>query len=285
MSRDIRMAGYTGCSDRSTKFVNDLAESFWNRFTVPGSDLSAFISVEGLNSAGNVGELGLNPAAVADSDILALRFAAGSPHILESTNSDTPGVIRIRAAGVVPALNCANGICNGASLMVTNCAGGRVFAAANVNWAADVTTITHAGGWPTTPSPYENFFANNELLPVWTVVYYIGLNPAGRPSLYRREAGAPAVEIFEGIENVSFRYHVPGQGYLSAPEIQAGGFNQWALVDGVRAELLLQGAEDNVLEAPQGYTFAGQDVPGPADRRVRQVFTSTVAIRARVSDF
>lgn len=289
MSRDIRMAGYMGCASRDTPFLNDLPATFWTRFVDPADlDRRAF-SVEGLTSADNLGELGLNPAPVADSDLVALRFAAGSPHIL--SENATTNTIRVRAAGVVPALNCANGICNGANLLVSNCVGGHIFSAAAVNWAADITTITHAGGWPlpgggvaATVNPMNEFFENSELLPIWTVVYYVGLNPAGRPSLYRRETGAPAVEIFEGIENVSFRYRIPDGSpnpvYLSAPAING----QWALVDSVSIELLLQGAEDNVLEAPQGYSFAGQDVAGPADRRVRQIFNTTVAIRSRIPD-
>lgn len=286
MSRDIRMAGYMGCADRETEFANDLPDAFWTHFTKTASIPAPVFSIQGLTSADSLADLALTPAPVAGSDILVVRYAAGSPHVL--AEAATKNTIKVRAPGVTQAAGCINGLCKDDLVVVSNCVGGHIFAIDGLSWAADVTTITHSGGWPITGGPVEivsltdAMNEGSELLPVVTVVYYVGLNPAGRPSLYRRETGAQAVELIEGVENASFRYRTPADDYQ--PALAIGSFERWAEVDSVSIELLLQGNEDNVLEAAQSYTFGGEEVAGPADRRVRQVFNTTVTIRSRVVD-
>lgn len=281
MANDIRMAGYAGCADRNTPFENDLSENdVFNDFTIGAN--SVFNSITGFSVDDKPADLNLNPAPVADSDLLVVRFAAGAPHIVAT--DATPGEIKLLAEGVVPAANCVNGICEGATLLVSNCTGGHIFKAENVAFseAAKRTTITHAGDWPWADRVIvtKSFFTGDEVMPVSSVLYHIGENPAGNPSLYRTENGGDAQEMLEGVENMSLRFGINGE-YFAADEL---GEAQWRNVNSVRVELLLRGNEENLLDQPQGYTFAGEDVPGPADRRARQVFSTTVAIRNRVED-
>ena len=45
--------------------------------------------------------------------------------------------------------------------------------------------------------------------------------------------------------------------------------------------LLVRSIDDFVAEAPQTYSFNGAQTT-PADRRLRQVFTATIALRNRI---
>ena len=64
----------------------------------------------------------------------------------------------------------------------------------------------------------------------------------------------------------------------------ASGVADWASVIAIRMQLLLQTPETNVLpEAQAGLVFNGEDID-TADRRLRQVFTATVALRNRMAD-
>ena len=49
----------------------------------------------------------------------------------------------------------------------------------------------------------------------------------------------------------------------------------------LRIMLLIHSIDDFVTEAPQTYTFNGV-LTTPADRRLRQVFTTTIALRNRI---
>ena len=49
----------------------------------------------------------------------------------------------------------------------------------------------------------------------------------------------------------------------------------------IRVMLLVRSIDDFVAEAPQTYSFNGVQTT-PADRRLRQVFTATVALRNRI---
>jgi len=50
----------------------------------------------------------------------------------------------------------------------------------------------------------------------------------------------------------------------------------------VRVQLLVRSLEDNVLEEPQVFKFPDDTAQTSTDRRMRQVFTNTVAIRSRL---
>lgn len=52
----------------------------------------------------------------------------------------------------------------------------------------------------------------------------------------------------------------------------------WQSVVSVRISLLMQTTENNIASQPQPYTFNGTTVT-PTDRRLRQAFTTVVALR------
>ena len=123
------------------------------------------------------------------------------------------------------------------------------------------------------------------------VSYFIGLNAAGRPSLFRAAGGA-VEELVDNIEDMDIVYGVDttlpdADGTIDA-YLRADQVADWSRVVSARISLLVVGPEDNVATDRQSYTFretSGDgvaDVQTAADRRLRHVFTTTVSLRNRV---
>lgn len=276
ISEDIRMAGFMGCLTRESEIENDLEDSFWTDFTNT-SRLAQGIAGYAAGAAGL--PEGLSPAPTANTDILVVRYAGGVASVV--VNAPVPeggGVAEVKSGELHIAGNGSQ--LNTGSLLVSNCVAARIFSATGIDAGDTSSTIKHGGNWPSTiVGRFSDFYPGAEVLSVNTIVYYIGENPAGRPSLYRSEGGQTPQELIDGIENMVLRFGAEGT-YKAAADLKSEA--DWEVVDSVRVEFVVQGNEINVLESPQAYTLTGVSVDGPADRRLRQVFASTVAIRSRV---
>jgi len=82
--------------------------------------------------------------------------------------------------------------------------------------------------------------------------------------------------ILENMEDVQVLYGEKKGGnlaYISATSVQ-----NWDNVFSVRISLVLRTADDNLVEAPQSYAINGVTTT-PTDRRLRRVFTTTIALR------
>jgi type IV pilus assembly protein PilW len=122
--------------------------------------------------------------------------------------------------------------------------------------------------------------------------YFIGNNRAGRPALYRF-GGTSAEEVVENVEDLDFLFGTDTDGdgavdaYLTAAEVTAA--NRWDRVYSVRVSLVAvsteavtnSGSQVIYLRDTDGDTVADAQTTA-ADRRLRQVFTTTVALRNRL---
>jgi type IV pilus assembly protein PilW len=142
----------------------------------------------------------------------------------------------------------------------------------------------------------------SEVLRLQSNIFYVGkrgdlaTNP---PALFRRPlnralvAGA-AEELVEGVARMQLRFGVDldadslrsVDAYVTAELVP-----DWQRVISVRVNLLVQSLEDHLLPAPQAYQFDGMLYDGkpgngtlPPDTRLRQEFTTTVALRARLTE-
>lgn len=271
ITRDLRQAGYAGCTNRNLPVTSDLAVagvSFWDAYTLPSEDM---LSVQGF--VNQIGGVALAPAPL-PGDILVVRYADGVPNILALDNT-VAGQLSLRGnlAG-----GCLNGLCQNTAAIITNCVGARIFrVGALANVGANVQ-LNHGGAWPGAfVSTSGNFVAGGEVLPMFTVIYYVANNPAGQPSLYRAVNGVNGVEMVEGVERMSLRFRNDNGDYLASAAVA-----NWATINGVRVELLLQANENNMLDQAQTYTLGGEVTDPFADRRYRQVFGTTVAVRSRI---
>jgi type IV pilus assembly protein PilW len=162
-----------------------------------------------------------------------------------------------------------------------------------------------AGGFNTATDANNNNNANFRLNPPYLVTsrailfkfgayaYFIGRNPANRPSLYRTNMdGAAAVtteEVVENIENMDllFGEDTDGDGFADVYRI-ASQVASWGNVVSVRVTLVAVSPDAGASQQRQNYYF-GASNSGTAvnwqtatDSRLRQVFVSTVAIRNKL---
>lgn len=241
----------------------------------------------------------LNPTPLANTQVLVVHTAANVGAYTENTPSDTQFDVSGAAGSFKPNDYVA----------VSNCA--RTFIIqANTATAGNTVVVKNAASNKLPEAPP----VNASVMKLDTVIYYIANNPAGEPALYRRTFadGATSQELLSGVENLQVEIGVDSNNdgavdtFKASSAVTAAEWSAWddtqpavipnpvtdykslTLVDAgeanvvaVRYSLLMRSAE-TLLEAPQPYVYNGSTVT-PTDRRLRQVVTSTVGIRSRLS--
>jgi type IV pilus assembly protein PilW len=123
------------------------------------------------------------------------------------------------------------------------------------------------------------------------VVYFIGTNPAGHPGLYRSSSNSGTEELIENVEDMDITYgldtSVPPDS-IADTFVKANAVTDWSQVVSVRISMLVVGQDNAVTTGVQTYTLRdldGDGIPDPQtapDNRLRQVFTTTIALRNRI---
>ncbi|HEU4623283.1 MAG TPA: PilW family protein [Steroidobacteraceae bacterium] len=292
ISKDLRMAGTTGCPFQTSANVLNGAEDDWykNLFGQP------IVNLDKNGTADTVTEL---------SDALSiLRADISNEYIVSSHDS----------AGAVFTLTKEHDIPQGALLVATDCNNAAVFQAS----AVSATTVTHAAGAGTPGNSTVNlgngggaitYPAGSRLYRLNAVTYYVGKNAAGEPSLFRlTPKGADATptpeELVEGVEDLQVTFGVdtstPRDGIVDmavagAPYVTASWIDdpaqaaalgatakeRWDRVVSVRVSMLMRTVEDRVIPVKQKYSFNGTNGIDPGDRRLRKVFTHVIQVRNR----
>lgn len=291
LTQDIRMAGFMGCPsiDRIDMHIIASGESEY----LFGSD-TVLIGSNNVTSGNTWG-------AVVGTDVITIRKASnGSARLAGYT---VPGNANIQLANEtgIPKFS-ANDV-----LMITDCVSADIFRASSVsNTSGSQITIAHASDGNIDNKLSKSYGTDAEVLSFEKIEYFIRdtdrNTPSGKPinALYVRrlttvEADGdvppntawPAYELIDGVENMQIEYGIDTGGsdrtadaYRRADEISA---TEWSQVVSVRIDLLLQGTDDNVAsgaQAQSGLKFMGAAVS--QDGRLRQVFSTTVAIRNRL---
>lgn len=295
LARDIRMAGYMGCASRSAemKITNVL-----NNNSAYQYDFKT--ALRGYTSANLPANHGLSPLPKANTDFFVLRGAYGSG--VEVNKNNMSGQLFATLTGVeagacADGSNRVSGICKGDILFVTDCTKARVFQVTNITSAGGDANVIHSGAgnspgnsnasWGgSSGSDDEKFKPGSEILAASNITYFIASGTSGRPSLWQNVNGAN-LELLEGVEDMSVSYGIDNnKDYVPDNYVLAGDIvnsADWEKVVSLRVELLVASIDDGVLPEMQKYSFEGEDdvEPDPADRRLRQVFSTTVGIRSR----
>jgi len=294
LARDIRMAGYMGCASRSSemKVTNTLKDKDNYKY-----DFGT--AIMGYTAAALPANHGLSPLPKADTDFFVLRGAYGSGVQVNKNNDSAQVFVTLTSSepgACADGSNRVSGLCQGDILVVTDCTKARVFQATNVTASGGDTNVVH-GSANFTPgndvtswggnsgNDEETFKPGAELLSATNITYFIATGTSGRPSLWQNVNGVN-LELLEGVDDMSVRYGVDTNGdYVPDNYLAAGAIAlaSWSQVVAMRVELLVSSIDDGVLPETQTYSFAGEDdiTPDPVDRRLRQVFTTTVGIRSR----
>ena len=306
---DIRMTGFTGCTASTTANVLSPTTAVdGNLFTQPltgyQEDVSTFpttiaatrlrgdaISVLRANTDREylvTGSPAHNPASA--------QFQLTAPHdlmqgeilvVTDCMHASIFQMTNVNMNGAPPTVNHNQGN----STAPGNCTGGFGLTAGGVPNCGSVLGV-----------PYT-YVANSRVLRLSGNTYFVGTNAAGQPALFRQRltqgggnATTVAEELVEGVEDMQISYGVDRSPtadgvvdiYLTANGVTAVATpgatdaDRWRRVLSVKIELLMRSTENNVTTAPQPYTFNSVANPNPGDRRLRKVFTTTVAIRNRL---
>jgi type IV pilus assembly protein PilW len=278
MSQDLRLASEWGCIEfdptDTTNINNQLsAANVTGTFDTDFHDFLNEEAIEGLNE-----NLGLN-----GSDTITIRGGKpGQANVQNPFSSAANNDLVVNDNGNIRANDF---------VLVARCGSNDLL----LPQEADILQVDSVDN--TIPKGSELSFNGNKsqqfendamVIELQTVTYWIGnstLVTAGAPvpTLMRTEFGVNQ-ELIEGVQDMQILYGVdldlvsdnyPDQ-YLPSDKVTT-----WERVVSVRVMLLLQSSDQFVTDAPQPYTFNGT-LTTPTDRRIRQVFTTTIALRNRI---
>lgn len=296
LTRDIRMAGYTGCFSRFTD-PTKVDSTLKNKSTFRW-DFETYI--KGYTYTGTAldfmdGTTGAGVTPLANTDVLVISSATGSGITVNKQNSGAQifaGSPSGNKSSCTPTDKC-DGLVEDDILIITDCQKARIFQANGMNIASGDINIKHEasgtpGNDPTSwggAKPDKLFEPGAQIIQMRKVIYYIKNNAAGIPSLYQWDNGVDS-ELVEGVEDMELTFGRDTNNDLapdSYDSVTAVG-TDWARVVSVHAELLVRSAETNLLPEPQSYKFplTATGTTTAADKAMRQVFTVTVGIRSRL---
>ncbi len=300
MAKDIRMAGYMGCSTRAANMttVNTLKNSTAFKYDFSGG-------IQGYTAA-TIPVGSITATVRPNTDVVVLRNASGLGTKITKTNNS--GQLFAEKTGNLETTTCngntgmqrVSGICETDILVVTDCVKARIFQVTNLSVTGTApnedVNVVHSNAantpgndissWGGASAPEsETFKPGAEILSATTKIYFISNNATtNQPGLWQSVNGVET-ELLEGVEDLNILYGVdtstdiytvPSK-YIAAGDVTAA---EWAKVISVRVELLVVTAEDRVVAEPQKYKFQNVDVTA-TDKKLRQVFTTTIGIRSR----
>lgn len=296
LSRHIRSAGFSGCSRQPTAVASAL-----NADTTATLEYAFMDSppVLGYDSSGSgtwspalhPGIQGLAPDA--NSDVLVVRGArldVVPMQLSQDMVADDGITLDATGALVVKSAGSANGIQPGAGnvLMAYSCeAVSFFFANAAANQLMRPISDSTVPGNVTNSTSYA-FLKAAEVVPVETVVYYVKPAsvpaPPGMNSLWRKVGAANPEELVQGVEQMQIEYGIDVQGDRVVDEYRPAAADvNWDRVVSVRIAMLVSSVQEYGTDRDERtYQLLGNEVPPPRDRRLRDVFTTTIGIRNRV---
>ncbi|QCO68794.1 pilus assembly protein PilW [Luteimonas yindakuii] len=354
LQRDLRVAGHMGCVNDQARFLPEnitpsrpalvstflsAADQFNGNFGAVGVSALRFDQmVQGFDANGTASgqtlTLAATPAVAPDgsswtpalpadvraamirpvsgSDVLILRHFAPAGAQVTSFTPGVPATIQFNTGHLA---RLTEGVTSPRLLGIGDCMTAAVFEAAG---DLDTGTITVATGGVSQRSLTDQPFVTGQamLYRAESLVYYVGVNEQGVPSLYRTRFGLNGIgalttaneELVEGIESMQLQYGVDseigllarptgniGRSHVASAPIFTGGSpvanaDVWRRVGLVQVGLVARSAEpaavdqrstsDNTGVAP--LSIVGVRVTPPGDRFYRTVYEDSVALRNRL---
>lgn len=305
IAQDLRMTSYTGCRSRS---LSADAGTFYN-ITQPAIAFNGagdgVIGYEDGTGWVNPTLTTATPIAHAAGDVLTVRRSAGLQTGIVGSSDPVARTVTLR--------HNAMGARNGDLVVLSDCKQAMMFRVTNnpaTTGIGNYPTVLQFGvsgggldgslGNAAVITPGAADFAEGSRAGAMRFIettYFVGTNPAGRRSLYRVSADG-IEELVDNVEDMDIVYGVDtsmpepddiADTYVRANSLAAAPATpNWRQVVSVRISLLVVGPEGNITTNAQTYAFrdtTGDGLPETQtapDRRLRQVFTTTIALRNRV---
>lgn len=283
LTREIRMAGFTGCYNDGPgsieNILNDQTNYGWNiNNLLQGHEATTSSSWSPALDASLVGSV------LAETDVIAIRRMASNGVKLTSPYSDSAQLF------IDPTNNIFS---TGDIVMVTDCTQGSIFQVTNLQSAGGKIDVVHSSSGGYTPGNSGPHLGNSygedaEVASLQTTIFFIGQGASGEPALFRRTLGTSGgstatlsnEELIEGVENMQILYGEDTDDDGSANKYVAADSATMDNVMSIRLSLLMRTTEDNLASEPQTYTYNGSTVTA-TDKRIRRVFDTTVKLRNR----
>ena len=199
----------------------------------------------------------------------------------------------VGALNGTPAVLDNTNVTAGTVMMITDCTASSVFQVTGYGAGAPNGLVMHdaTGANPGNATDDLGYLytAGARIAPLQTVVYYVGNDPvSGEPGLYRQTGNIqPADLLVEGVQALQIAYAEDTNGdrvadlYRSADNVA-----NWDNVLSVTISMLIRSDEEGTDVDSNTYdllpALVGGKTLGPYnDRRMRMVFTTTIALRNR----
>lgn len=262
LSTEIRMADFWGCANLANVQNNLASTPAGHNFTVGG-----ILGVD-------------NPTGTPDSITINGAYDRG-------INVQTPYMTTVSAALHV---SQQSGLAIDDVVLVSDCLNGDVFQITNIQQGtggnSGKESLAHNSGTGSIGNVSQDlsktYKGDATIYQLSSKTFFVQNNPVGVPALYVNDTGN-VLELVDGVEDMQILYgedtNVPGDGVPNR-YVTASAVGDMEAVTAIRIALLLRSGEDNVVDTVQTYTYDGATVT-PADRRLRQVYTTTINIRNR----
>ena len=298
MSKEIRQAGYQGCTNLSRMTpVNNVSTGGNNGPVDTNFDFTSATALVGHTGCTGGTGAGCNPA----TPIGTLPVITGTEAITirrtSSCASELTGNMGVRNANIQRTDNSCD-FQKDEAMFITDCASGDIFRATSVSSSSGKITIAHGSNNNHTSFLSKLYGPDARVMKWERHTYYIApcsSGVSGCRSLWvdvDQGNSDVATELVEYIDDMQIDYHVDttltGSGdpsvdaFMTAAQVQAG--NLWPNVLAVRIHLLAT-TKDNIANQNNGknetpYTFMGVKKKS-TDRRYRREFTTTINLRNR----
>jgi type IV pilus assembly protein PilW len=283
VTHDLRSAGYMGCAREVpfTSTLNASASVLWNyALPVQGFESDGVGTWAPVIAAGT-----LDPAPIPESDVVVVRAFQRDGRALRvesdlATLTSDPVVLNTTAVSV------------GSIMMITDCTASSVFQVTGYAAGAPNGTIEHAVGGANPGNATNDFdylyLRGSRVAPLQTIVYYVANDPNGEPALYRQTGNTqPADLLVEGVQALQIAYAVDTTNDRIADDyVAANAVTDWDNVMSVTLAMLIRSVEQGTDVDSKTYelltaALGGQEFGPFDDRRMRMVFTTTIALRNR----
>lgn len=292
MAYNARMGGYSGCL-ADVPIHNNLTVPLTNfRFDIEdggiyGYDATGTTSDDDEYDAEDPPGATWNEALPADiaadviagSDVLVVRSVGGSAVSLVSPFTNAAQLF------VDPSHN----FLEGEILVVSDCQKASVFQVTEISNTKENIVHSNNGSFiPGNSGPNwddeQDYGLGAELARLQTFAFYVGDGPA----LFQHRLGAGAgmvqEELAQGIETMQVRYGVDNDNDGAVDElVSAALITNWTAVVSVEISLLARATEEYGTETDTADYRLGGIVYNPNDdRRLRQVFSTSIGVRNRL---
>jgi type IV pilus assembly protein PilW len=288
LARELRMAGYLGCATLRNTTPNIQANQ--PAAPAPQIELDMDKAIEGSDDVG----AGNTWGAIEGTDVVTIRGGNLEGANLTGNLVTENANIQINYDARTKPLPWEAG----SVLMVTDCQDADIFRATNISktttndtkngkdFVLQKTTIAHSSAQNSSNFLSKAYGPGSKVMSWETISYYVADDPdTGEPALYRDQYDGLTSDddaLIEGVEDMQILYGEDTDGDGNADIYRnAAAVASWANVVSARVSLLVRSTEPFVLTEQQNLAWTGRAID-TSDRRLRQIFTTTIALRNRL---